>query len=71
MAEILVLLADSKGGLKATPNAVKKGFGQAISRMSPYQLDKYRLEDHKINLTDIVNLCHSKPKGGSRAAYNC
>ena len=68
MAEILALLADSKGSLKAVPNAVKKGFGQAISRLSPYQLAKYRLEGHKVNLADIVNLCHPQPSENNKEA---
>ena len=68
MAEILALLADSKGSLKAVPNAVKKGFGQALSQLSPYQLAKYRLEGHQVNLTDIVNLCHPKPSAKNREA---
>ena len=68
MAEILALLADSKGQLNAVPNSVKKGFGQAISRLSPYQLAKYRLEGHKVNLADIVNLCHPKPSEKNREA---
>ena len=68
MAEILALLADSKGSLKAVPNAVKKGFSQALSQLSPYQLAKYRLEAHKVNMTDIVNLCHPKPSVKNREA---
>lgn len=68
MAEILALLADNKGQLNAVPNSVKKGFGQAISQLSPYQLAKYRLEGHKVNLADIVNLCHPKPSEKNRAA---
>ena len=68
MAEILALLADPKGSLKAVPNAVKKGFGQALSRLTPYQLAKYRLEGHKVNMTDIVNLCHPKPSASNREA---
>ena len=68
MAEILALLADSKGQLNAVPNSVKKGFGQAISQLSPYQLAKYRLAGHKVNLADIVNLCHPKPSEKNRAA---
>ena len=68
MAEILALLADSKGQLNAVPNSVKKGFGQAISQLSPYQLAKYRLAGHKVNLADIVNLCHPKPTERNRQA---
>lgn len=68
MAEILALLADEKGGLQAVPNAVKKGFARAIRKMSPYQLAKYRLDGHRVNLADIVNLCHPKPTEKNRAA---
>lgn len=68
MAEILALLSDNKGQLNAVPNSVKKGFGQAISQLSPYQLAKYRLEGHKVNLADIVNLCHPKPSEKNREA---
>ena len=68
MAEILALLADHKGSLKAVPNSVKKGFGQALSRLSPYQLAKYRLEGHQVNMTDIVNLCHPKPSENNKEA---
>ena len=68
MAEILALLADRKGSLKAVPNSVKKGFGQALSRLSPYQLAKYRLEGHQVNMTDIVNICHPKPSENNKEA---
>ena len=46
-------------GLKIT-NALKKGFAEAIGRLSPYQIAKYRGEGKSVNLMDVVNLCHPK-----------
>ena len=42
------------------PNSMKKGLGDALSRMSSYQLTKYRCENREVKLVDVVNICHPK-----------
>ena len=39
-------------------NAMKKGFAKAFEGFDKYQLAKYRSDDKKVKLVDIVNLCH-------------
>lgn len=43
---------------KPIPNALKKGFGAALSRFDEYQLAKYRRSDAALSLVDVVNLVH-------------
>ena len=47
------------------PNAMLRGFGQALVRFDAYALAKYRGQGGKeVNLVDAVNLCHPRaPKG--------
>ncbi len=50
----------SQGG-KGLPNAMKKGFAKAFDKFDGYQLAKYRGEDKKVKLIDLVNLIHPQP----------
>lgn len=58
ITEILALYLQAYG--KPIPNAMKKGFGDALSSMSEYALAKYRAEGKGMSLVDAVNLCHPK-----------
>lgn len=48
-------------GSKTLPNAMKKGFAQAIGRFDAYQLAKYRGESKAVKLVDVVNLVRPVP----------
>lgn len=39
-------------------NAMKKGFASALGEFSDYQLAKYRGENNKVKLVDVVNIAH-------------
>lgn len=41
-------------------NAMKKGFSAAFSKFDKYQIAKYRGENNKVKLVDVVNLIHPK-----------
>ncbi|WP_040669026.1 TROVE domain-containing protein, partial [Nitrolancea hollandica] len=58
MMEILAYYLAKYG--KPVPNAMKKGFAQALTRFDAYQLAKYRGEGKAIALVDVVNLVHPR-----------
>lgn len=41
-------------------NAMKRGFGRALSAMNAYQLAKYRAGGSSFKLVDAVNICHPR-----------
>lgn len=49
-----------KGKLKL-PNSLKKGFSKAFDRFDNYQIGKYRMENKKIKLVDVMNLVRPVP----------
>lgn len=49
-----------KNGKKPIPNAMKKGFGKAFSRMDEYQLAKYQAKNKDVSLIDAVRLIHPR-----------
>ena len=51
------------------PNAMKKGFRTVLSGLSPYQIDKYKMNGKSLSLVDIVNLLHPIPTDKNREAY--
>lgn len=51
------------------PNAMKKGFRVVLSGLSPYQIDKYKMNRKSLSLVDIVNLIHPTPTDKNREAY--
>ena len=55
--------------LKKIPNAMKKGFKNALESLDPYQIDKYKMNGHKIKLIDLVRLCHPKTTDKNAEAY--
>ena len=55
--------------IRQIPNAMKKGFGTVLSNLSPYQIDKYKMNGKSLSLIDIVNLLHPIPTDKNREAY--
>lgn len=51
------------------PNSMKKGFNAVLSNLSPYQIDKYKMNGKSLSLIDIVNLIHPKPSSKNSEAY--
>ena len=51
------------------PNSMKKGFNAVLSNLSPYQIDKYKMNGKSLSLVDIVNLIHPTPTDKNREAY--
>lgn len=47
-------------GNKSVPNAMKKGFGSALTGFDEYQLGKYKASKKEVSLVDAVNLLHPK-----------
>jgi 60 kDa SS-A/Ro ribonucleoprotein len=47
-------------GFKLT-GAMKRGFAKAFDKFDAYQLGKYRCEDKKVKLVDVVNTVHPEP----------
>jgi 60 kDa SS-A/Ro ribonucleoprotein len=64
MLEILAYL--KKNNIKI-PNALKKGFAQALQSYSEYELGKYKKTSKTISLVDVVNLVHPKPTPATTA----
>jgi len=46
---------------KPLPNAIKRGFKNALENADTYELAKYQGKNSAISLVDIVNLVHPKP----------
>ena len=55
--------------LRKIPNAMKKGFSKVLSSLSPYQIDKYKMNSKSLSLIDIVNLIHPVPTNKNKEAY--
>ncbi len=69
MMEILAYCYN-KCGMKTEPNALKKGFADALGRFDAYALAKYRGEGNAVSLVDVVNLVHPKPTEKNRDALS-
>lgn len=74
MSEILCCYAHLNGidltkSFKKIPNSMKKGFRKALEKLSPYQIDKYKMERKMLSLVDVVNLIHPKPTESNAEAY--
>ena len=59
----------TNGKLRKIPNAMKKGFATVLSNLSPYQIDKYKMNGKSLSLVDVVNLIHPTPTDKNREAY--
>lgn len=68
MSEILSAYASINGmsldSIKKIPNAMKRGFKKALENLDPYQIDKYKMNNKKVSLIDLVRLFH--PKGNNK-----
>lgn len=51
------------------PNAIKKGFKEALERLDAYQIDKYKMNSRQVKLIDLVNLLHPTPTQKNEEAY--
>lgn len=58
MAEILACYQAKNGANAPIPNAIKKGFKEAIEHSDAYTLAKYQMKSRGVSLVDIVNLVH-------------
>jgi len=64
MAEILACYKAKNGEDAPIPNAIKKGFKDAIENADKYTLGKYQMKSRGVSLIDIVNLVHPKQMPG-------
>lgn len=77
MSEILCCYAGrngidiAKSSFKKIPNSMKKGFRKALEKLSPYQIDKYKMNNKGVSLIDLVNLFHPTPTQKNAEAYRC
>lgn len=73
MSEILSAYAKlNKMDLKKInkiPNAIKKGFKTSLESLSPYQIDKYKMNNRSVKLVDLVRLFHPKGTKNNAIAY--
>ena len=60
ITETLAYLKAGNPELRKLSNAMKRGFGEALSTFDAYQLAKYLRSDRDPNLIDVVNLLHPK-----------
>ena len=60
MTEILACYLAKNGNDAPIPNAIKKGFKDAIENADAYQLAKYQMKNKAVSLVDIVNLVHHR-----------
>lgn len=73
MSEILSAYAKLNGmdlkKINKIPNAIKKGFKAALENLSPYQIDKYKMNNRSVKLVDLVRLFHPKGNYLNKVAY--
>lgn len=55
--------------LRKVANSIKKGFKEALERLDPYQIDKYKMQRKEITMVDLVNLFHPAPTQKNAEAY--
>jgi nitrogen regulatory protein PII len=69
MAEILACYQAKNGVEAPIPNAIRKGFKDAIEHADTYTLAKYQMKSRGVSLVDIVNLVHpiATPRNGTIA----
>ncbi len=60
ITETLAYMKGTNPELRKLSNAMKRGFGEALSGFDAYQLAKYLRADRDPNLIDAVNLLHPK-----------
>ena len=62
LCEFLALYWNDNDGKKSIPKQVKKGLAKAFVKFNEYELAKYNKKNKGIKLSDVLNLCHAKPK---------
>ncbi|RTK96140.1 MAG: TROVE domain-containing protein [Neisseriaceae bacterium] len=62
LCEFLALYWNDNDGKKSIPKQVKKGLAKAFVKFNEYELAKYNKKNKEIKLSDVLNLCHAKPK---------
>lgn len=45
---------------KPIPNALKRGIADGLNKFNEYSIAKYKGENHKLKMVDVVNLVHTK-----------
>ncbi len=55
---------------KRLPNAMVKGFKQALEESDAYELAKYQGKDKTVSLVDLINLVHPKPSEKMKQAFH-
>lgn len=55
---------------KSLPSALKKGFRNKMSKLSAYEIAKYRGEGKQWKMVDLTNLVHPKPTEQNMEAYS-
>lgn len=65
MAEIIACYAklhnvEKLSHVRPIPNAIKKAFKSKLESLDPYQIDKYKMNGHDINMKDLVNIFHPR-----------
>lgn len=73
MSEILSAYAKLNGmdlkKIHKIPNAIKKGFKSSLENLSPYQIDKYKMNNRAVKLVDLVRLFHPKGNDKNKLAF--
>jgi hypothetical protein len=68
ITEIMALWGSRHG--KPWPNAMKRGFADAMGQFTPYQIAKYRGEGKAVSLVDVANLVHPRPSERNAVALS-
>lgn len=45
---------------KPIPSSLKRAWAKRLKKADDYQLAKYKLTGHEVNMFDVVNICHAK-----------
>lgn len=69
MLEIVSYYKSQKDN-KSLPSALKKGFRNKMSKLSAYEIAKYRGEGKQWKMVDLTNLLHPKPTEQNMEAYS-
>lgn len=62
LTEFVALCWNNNDGKKTLSKQVKKGLAKAFAKFSEYDLAKYNRSNKTVKLSDVLNLCHAKPK---------
>ncbi len=65
---VAMYLKDRAGKPSCLTAGIKRGLATAFRKFSAYQLAKYNRRDQTIKLTNVLFLCHAKPRDRQQAA---